>query len=130
MVQIDIEQPPLPLTDLARNDHGLDVRAVHQRDDRPRHLVERRHVERGGVEDDDIGFLARLERAGLVVEPEGDTAAPTSLTFCQAGSDIPVMWTNRLSDPIPRVPVSPPWPWASKSKVGRMPNGERMCAAT
>ena len=59
-----------------------------------------------------------------------ETWAPTALTFSQARSDIPVMWTNRLSGPSPSVPLSPPWPWASKSKVGRMPNRERMCAAT
>ena len=30
-----------------------------------------------------------------------ETCAPTSLTFCQAVSAIPVMWMNRLSGPIP-----------------------------
>ena len=30
-----------------------------------------------------------------------ETAAPTSATFCQAMSDIPVTWMNRLSGPIP-----------------------------
>src|SRR5947207_12454425 len=70
MVQIDIEQLPLPLAHLARDDHRLDVGAVHQRDDRPRHVVERRHVDRLGVENDDVGLLARGERAGLLVEPQ------------------------------------------------------------
>src|SRR5256885_12148126 len=51
MVQIDIEQLPLPFAHLARDDHGLDVGAVHQRDDRSRHIVERRYVYRGVVED-------------------------------------------------------------------------------
>src|SRR2546425_735656 len=37
---------------------------------RARHLVERRHVDPGGVEDDDVGLLARSERAGLSVEPQ------------------------------------------------------------
>src|SRR5690349_4936109 len=44
--QIDIEQLSPPLAHLARDDHGLDVGAVHQRYDRARNLVERRHVER------------------------------------------------------------------------------------
>ncbi len=57
-----------------------------------------------------------------------ETCAPTSLTFCQAASDIPVMWMNRLSGPIPMWPL-PPVPAASLSKIGRMPNGERICAA-
>src|SRR5207247_8606251 len=48
----------------------LDVGAVHQRDDRSRHVVERRHVYGGGVEDDDVGLLARGERARLFVEPQ------------------------------------------------------------
>ena len=43
---------------------------VHQRYDRPRHVVERRHVGRGRVEDDDVGLLARRERTGLAVQPQ------------------------------------------------------------
>jgi len=70
MPQIDIEEPPLPLAHLAGHDHGLDVGAVHQRDDRPRHVVEGRHIERGRVEDDDVGLLARGEGSGLPGEPE------------------------------------------------------------
>ena len=59
-----------------------------------------------------------------------ETCAPTSLTFCQPMSDIPVMWMNRLSGPIPIVAVGRRVPaLASSSKIGRMPNGERMCAA-
>ena len=69
-------------------------------------------------------------RMFISIGTASETCAPTSLTFCQAMSDIPVMWTNRLSGPSPSRPLSPPRPWASKSKVGRMPNGERMCAAT
>jgi len=30
-----------------------------------------------------------------------ETCAPTSLTLSQARSDMPVMWMNRLSGPIP-----------------------------
>ena len=56
------------------------------------------------------------------------TWAPTSLTFCHAASDIPVMWMNRLSGPMPMRPL-PPVPAARLSKIGRMPKGERMCAA-
>ena len=57
-----------------------------------------------------------------------DTWAPTSLTFSQAVSDMPVMWMNRLSGPIAILPL-PPVPAASLSKIGRMPKGERICAA-
>src|SRR5205823_13252386 len=70
MVQVDVEQLPLPLAHLARDDHGLDVAAVHQGDDRSRHVVERRNVDRLGVEDDDVGLLARGERAGPAVKSQ------------------------------------------------------------
>src|SRR5437667_8564336 len=70
VVKVDVEQLPLPLAHLARDDHRLDVGAVHQGYDRPRHVVERRHVESGRVEDDDVGLLARGERARLLVEPQ------------------------------------------------------------
>jgi len=70
LFQVHVEQLPLPLAHLARNDHGFDVGAVHQRYDRPRHVVERRHVDRFGVEDDDVGLLAGRERAGLAVQPQ------------------------------------------------------------
>ena len=68
--KIDVEQLALPLAHLAGDDHRLDVGAVHQRDHRPRHLVERRHVDRFGVENDDVGLLARRERADLAVQPQ------------------------------------------------------------
>ena len=68
-------------------------------------------------------------RMFISIGTASETCAPASLTFCQPRSDIPVMWMNRLSGPSPSLPLSPPWPWASRSKVGRMPNGERMCAA-
>ena len=58
-----------------------------------------------------------------------ETCAPLSFTFCQAKSDMPVMWMNRLSDPIPILLPVPPVPAARSSRIGRMPNGERMCAA-
>jgi hypothetical protein len=51
-VQIDVEQLPLPLAHLAGDDHGLDIGAIHQGNDRAGHLVRRRHAELGGVEDD------------------------------------------------------------------------------
>ena len=51
-----------------------------------------------------------------------DTAAPASRAFCQAMSDMPVMWMNRLSGP--KAPAA-----ASSSKVGRMPKVPTMCAA-
>src|SRR5215831_7351561 len=50
MRQIDVEELPLPFAHLAGDDHGLDIGAVHQRHDRTRHLVERRHIDPGGVE--------------------------------------------------------------------------------
>src|SRR5206468_9090130 len=62
--QVDVEQPPLPLANLARDDHGLDVGAVHQRDDRAGHIVQRRDIERGSVEDDDVRLFPGRERAG------------------------------------------------------------------
>jgi hypothetical protein len=69
-VQIDVEQAALPLAHLAGDDHGLDVGAIHQRDHRSGHVVERRHVERRGVEQDDVGLLARRERARLAVQSQ------------------------------------------------------------
>ena len=57
-----------------------------------------------------------------------ETCAPLSFTACQPVSDMPVMWMNRLSGPIPMWPL-PPVPAASESKIGRMPNGDRICAA-
>ena len=68
-------------------------------------------------------------RMFISIGTASDTDAPTSLTFCHARSDMPVMWMNRLSEPRPSVPLSPPLPCASRSNVGRMPNGDRMCAA-
>ena len=60
-----------------------------------------------------------------------ETWAPTSLTLFQPLSDMPVMWMNRCrscglssSDPLPAVPS------ARLSRIGRMPNGERICAAS
>src|SRR5712664_1072509 len=41
--QIDLEQLPLPLAQLAGDDDRLDVGAIHQGYDGPRHLIERRH---------------------------------------------------------------------------------------
>ena len=66
--EIDVEQLTLPLAHLARDDHGLNVGAFHQRNDRAGYLVERRHVERSAVKDDDVRFLARRERTDLAVE--------------------------------------------------------------
>jgi hypothetical protein len=40
--QIDVEQAPLPRAHLAGDNHGLGVGAIHQRYDRPRHLVDMR----------------------------------------------------------------------------------------
>ena len=36
-----------------------------------------------------------------------ETCAPTCLTLFQARSDMPVMWMNRLSGPIPMWPLPP-----------------------
>src|SRR5512145_1314196 len=70
VVQIDADQLSLPLTHLARDDHGLDVGTVHQRYHRSRHVVERRDVERRGVEHDDVRLFAGRERPGLAVQPQ------------------------------------------------------------
>ena len=58
-----------------------------------------------------------------------ETWAPLSFTTSQAASDIPVMWMNRLSGPMPRLLPMPPVPAARSSRIGRIPNGDRMCAA-
>src|SRR5256885_11889190 len=68
VVQVDIEQLPLPLAYLARDDHRLDVGAVHQRDDRSRHVVERRHVYGGCGEDEDVCVLSPRVRGGPSVQ--------------------------------------------------------------
>ena len=57
-----------------------------------------------------------------------ETLAPLFLTPFQPASDMPVMWMNRLSGPMPMCPL-PPTPLARSSKIGRIPNGDRMCAA-
>ena len=67
-------------------------------------------------------------RMFISIGTASETCAPRSFTFCQPKSDIPVMWMNRLSGPMPMWPL-PPTPAASLSKIGRMPNGDRMCAA-
>ena len=66
-------------------------------------------------------------RMFISIGTASETCAPASLTFCQAMSDIPVIWMNRLSGPI-RLAVRRLA--GEQSKVGRMPNGETMCAAT
>src|SRR5262249_46664405 len=68
--QIDVKQLALPLAHLARDDHRLDVGAIHRRYDGPGHLIERRHVDPRGVEDDDVSLLARRPRAGPAVQPQ------------------------------------------------------------
>ena len=55
-----------------------------------------------------------------------ETCTPFSFTFCQPKSDMPVMWMNRLSGPSPMLLPVPPVPAARSSRIGRMPNGERM----
>jgi hypothetical protein len=55
-----------------------------------------------------------------------ETCAPLSCTARHTRSDIPVMWMNRLSGPIPMLLLTPPWPMASWFKIRRMPNGDRM----
>ena len=52
-----------------------------------------------------------------------DTAAPASRTLCQAKSDMPVMWMNKLSGP--KAPAA-----ASLSNSSRMPKVPTMCATT
>ena len=52
-----------------------------------------------------------------------DTAAPASRAFCQAKSDMPVMWMKKLSGP--KAPAV-----ASLSNSPRMPKVPTMCAAT
>jgi len=58
-----------------------------------------------------------------------ETLAPLFLTPFQPASDMPVMWMNRLSGPSPMSLLTPPVPAARSSRIGRMPNGDRMCAA-
>ena len=53
-------------------------------------------------------------RMFISIGTASETCAPTSLTFCQAVSDMPVMWMNRLSGPIPM------WPCAARSSGERV----------
>src|SRR5262249_40945658 len=69
--QIEVEQPPLPFAHLARNDHGLYVGSVHERYDRARHVIDRRHIDGGGVEQNDVSLIAGFERTNLAVQPQG-----------------------------------------------------------
>src|SRR5215470_15860609 len=78
--QIDAEQPALPLAHFARDDHRLDVRAIHQRHHRAGHVVDRRYIDRLCVEDNDVGLLARSERASLAAEPQGLGAIDRGVT--------------------------------------------------
>ena len=55
-----------------------------------------------------------------------ETCAPLSCTACHPRSDIPVIWMNRLSDPIPILLLVPPWPIASWFRIGRIPNAHRI----
>ena len=91
MRQIDVEQLALPFAHLARDDDGLDIGAIHQRHHRPRHLVERRRIDPGGVENDDVRLLARRERAGLAFQPQGlgavDGGEPQRVARRQRGRD-------------------------------------------
>jgi hypothetical protein len=60
----------LPLADLARDHDRVDIGPVHQRHHRARRVVEGRDVDRLGIQQDDVGLLARRQAAGLVVEPQ------------------------------------------------------------
>jgi hypothetical protein len=69
-------------------------------------------------------------RMTISIGTASETCAPASRVLRQAMCDMPVMCTNRLSGPMPSLPLSPPMPLASASKGSRMPKGERMCTAT
>jgi len=68
--EVDVEQLALPLAHLAGDDDRLDVGALHQRHDRAGYVIERGHVNGGRIENDDVGFFARGQRAGLLVAPQ------------------------------------------------------------
>ena len=60
------------LQDLAVDEDGLDVRDVGRADDRADRVDDRRDVHRRPVDDDDVGLLARRDRA----RPVGDARRP------------------------------------------------------
>jgi hypothetical protein len=64
-----------------------------------RHVDESRHVlERVAVEDDEIGELARLERAGLVIKTEKDGRGAVSIVMTSDGENtrrrVSISWTT------------------------------------
>src|SRR4051812_14771570 len=65
---VDLEELTFPFAHLAGDAHGLDIAALHHLHDSTRYVVDREHVDVRGVEDDDVGFLAGRERAGLTVQ--------------------------------------------------------------
>jgi hypothetical protein len=65
-IDVPPHELPLPVHDLARNQHVTDMSGVHHRHDRPRHVVHRPCVDAAGVEHNDVGLLARSEGADLV----------------------------------------------------------------
>ena len=61
---------PLPLHGAPGDEHRVDVRRVGEDDDRPDRVDHRRRVDRIDVEQDDVGLLARRQRADPVLEPD------------------------------------------------------------
>ena len=66
--RIDSDQASAPLLHLARDEHRLDMARVHQIDHRAERVVDRPEVETVGLQHDDVGILARRQRADLRVE--------------------------------------------------------------
>src|SRR6266581_5264560 len=63
---VPADQLAAAVHDLTRNQDVPDVPGVHHRDDRPGHVVDRGDVDVTRVQHDDVGLLARRQRADLV----------------------------------------------------------------
>src|SRR2546430_510488 len=67
-LRVDAHEAAAPFANFPGDKDGLHVAGVHEIDDRSRRIVERPDIESIGAQDDDVGVLARAQRAGLAVE--------------------------------------------------------------
>ncbi len=67
-------QPEVVFEDLAVDHHGPDVRDIRRADHRPHRIDDRCHVDGLRIDDDEVGLLARGQRARAVGDP-GDLGA-------------------------------------------------------
>jgi len=61
--EVDADELALPFDDFAGDQHGLDIARVHHRHHRSRHVVQWEDIDTVGRQHNDVGFLARRERA-------------------------------------------------------------------